>query len=214
MRLKILNAVSDPTLESRRKKFTGKITRRPVVCGRPLPSGHSRLVEESELSSDDRREISEAQRMGLIRVFAMGQGEISMIIAEAAPAPKPQRVVVAPAPAPAPPAPAPEPEELSEPEEPETPPEEEPSVEDLLGEEEEEEPTPEPSNEEAHLPDDFAERLESLKNDELRSILGLFGVPTTGKNKSALVESIVEEALDGDPVVVNKAVALLVAAEG
>lgn len=199
MKLMIRNTSRDKTTAAMRKARPGDVQPNPTIKKVRLPPGGSLTVDSNDLSSLDARLIQKLMGCGCLRTFAMtssgpmraiGADEIGELCDLSIP-------VLPPAPAPAPVTPEPEPvavteevAETAEQEQEKEAPAEEPAV--------EEEPEEKALAEEAgssrrafsyYLRDE----LQAMKNAQLRSILSDWDYGrTTGMNKSALINAVLE----------------------
>ena len=79
MRFILINAVRDRSLEKRRKSHPGKVQRRPVVGGKPLPSGGRRILLLSDITPKMLEDIRHHEEVGNIRFTEIGQrGPVDM----------------------------------------------------------------------------------------------------------------------------------------
>ena len=79
MRFLLLNAVRDRSLESVRRKNPGKVQRRPLIGGKPLPPGARRVFLFSEFTPEIIGDIWTHQDYGNVKLIEVGKrGPVDM----------------------------------------------------------------------------------------------------------------------------------------
>src|SRR3990172_4860378 len=116
MRYMLRNVARDRSFERRRRSHPGETCMRPVIGGKPLPPGATRLLQPSDLSARVLEDIERHQAAGNVVLRAVGRGGREVVIREL----REQLGIAGPSTeaAPAPPAPAPGIPSAAEPSEP------------------------------------------------------------------------------------------------
>jgi len=79
MRFILRNAVNNPALEANRRSHPGKVQRRPVIGGKPLPTGARRVFDRGQLTGPMLQEIAHHVEVGNITFIQVGKrGPVDM----------------------------------------------------------------------------------------------------------------------------------------
>jgi len=229
MRLLVINTVMDPGTARLRARFPGKVLQRPTIAGQPLPPRGRRVMPVDLLLPAIVDQLEYLVSIGNIEVREFGSSRQSVDFAELRVrlgiTPGPEGDAAAQAVAAEPPTPPADtspavplggaegsvvsPEGDVTPEE-EAPPPVEAFLDPVAEEHTDPKAPPVADNETFTLPLDIDELVRDAKNKVLGGVLALFEKPWLGKNKATLIEEV-NECLSGDPdpVIANRAVALL-----